>query len=542
MRKFYPSFFLCLALVTPAFSQKPHPKLIVGVVVDQMRYDYLFKYWEKYSPNGFKKLIDQGALFKNAHYNYIPTFTAPGHCSIYTGAFPSVHGIAGNEWLDRNTKKSVYCTIDTTDGSIKPVGTSDKKIGSHSPRRQQVSTLGDELRIFTNFRSKVVGIALKDRSAILPAGHNANGAFWLDGSTGNFITSSFYLPELPTWVKNFNERKLVESYLSKPWNTLLPIEQYTESFADNNRYEGKLGNESLPVFPHNLPEIRKKSGLGIIRETPFGNTLTREMAIAAIEGEGLGKDEITDLLAISFSPPDYIGHHFGPQSIEVEDCYLRLDLELAELLNYLEKNIGKDNFLLFLTADHGAAQNSNYLIDQKIPAGYYSGKTIEDSLTNMLSRRYGQGDWLLGFENEQVYLNRPLILARRMNPDDVENIVARYLETLPHVYKAMPAHQLRLGAASSKMERLAQNGLHPTRSGDVMVIMDFGYMDYSETGTTHGTAFSYDTQIPMLFYGKGIKPGSYYQAADITDIAPTVSSIANIPFPGAAVGKSLEIK
>jgi predicted AlkP superfamily pyrophosphatase or phosphodiesterase len=542
MRKLLSSFSFFLLLTLPTFAQKPHPKLIVGVVVDQMRYDYLYKYWDKYSEGGFKKLVNEGALFKNAHYNYIPTFTAPGHCSIYTGTFPSVHGVAGNEWVDRDSKKAVYCTIDTADGTIKPVGTNDNRVGCHSPRRQMVTTLGDELRIFTNFQSKVVGVALKDRSSILPAGHNANGAYWLDGSSGNFVTSSFFKNELPLWVANFNNLKLVESFLSKPWNTLLPIEKYTESFADNNRYEGSFANETAPVFPHNLPEIRKKTGLGLIRETPFGNTLTKEMALAAINGEELGKDDITDLLAISFSSPDYIGHHFGPQSIEVEDCYLRLDLELAELITYLEKNIGKDNFLLFLSADHGAAQNANYLKDQKIPAGYYDGKVVEDSLKAMLNRRYGQGDWLLSFTNEQVYLNRPLIANRRMNPEEVENNVARYLETLPHVHKALPAHTLRSGAATSKMERLAQNGLHPTRSGDVMVIMEFGFMDYSETGTTHGTAFSYDTQIPLLFYGKGIKPGHYYQAADITDIAPTVSTIANIPLPGGATGKALEIK
>lgn len=536
---FLTSLFFCS---TFGFAQKPHPKLIVGIVVDQMRYDYLYKYWDKYSEGGFKKLVNQGALFKNAHYNYIPTYTAPGHCSIYTGTFPSVHGIAGNEWLDRDAQKKIYCTIDTADGSIKPVGTSDRKVGCHSPRRQMVTTLGDELRMFTNFQSKVVGIALKDRSSILPAGHNASGAYWLDGTSGKFVTSSYYRDELPSWLVIFNKLSLVESYLSKPWNTLLPIEKYTESYADNNRYEGKMSGELAPVFPHNLPEIRKKAGLGLIRETPFGNSLTKDLALAAIEGEELGKDDITDLLAISFSSPDYIGHHFGPQSIEVEDCYLRLDLELADLLTYLEKNIGKDNFLLFLTADHGAAQNANYLKDQKIPAGYYRGQDVEDSLKTMLNRRYGQGDWLLSFMNEQVYLNRPLINSRRMNPDEVENNVARYLETLPNVYKALPGHILRQGAANSKIERLAQNGLHPNRSGDVFVAMNFGYMDYSETGTTHGSTYSYDTQIPLVFYGKGIKPGNYFQAAEITDIAPTISGIANIPLPGAATGKVLELK
>ncbi len=481
-----------------------------------------------------------GAVFKNGHYNYIPTYTAPGHCSIYTGTTPAVHGIAGNDWIDRISGKSIYCTSDSLE--VTPVGTSDKKIAAHSPRRQMVTTIGDELKIFTNFKSKVVGVALKDRSSILPAGHNANGAYWYDNTTGGLVSSSFYVKELPVWVTKFNEKKLADAYLSKPWNTLLPIETYTESFADSNKYEGLFKEEKKPIFPHDLPALRKANGMGLLRETPFGNTFTKEMAIAAIEGEGLGLDNIPDLLAVSFSSPDHIGHKYGPQSVEVEDCYLRLDLEIAALISYLETKVGKDNFLLFLAADHGASQNANYLSDQKIPAGHYKPKEFTDSLKAMMAQRYGAGDWIIGYENDQVYFNRPLMASRRMNPEEVENVVARWIETRPNVHKAIPSHVLRNGAASAKMEQLAQNGLHPFRSGDVTVIMNFGYMEWAETGTTHGTSFTYDTHIPMIFYGKGVKPGEYLQAANIVDIAPTISTIANIPFPGAATGKVLDIK
>jgi hypothetical protein len=453
-----------------------------------------------------------------------------------------VHGIAGNEWLDRKSGKSIYCTIDTADGSVKPLGTTNPKVGAHSPRRQMVTTLGDELRIFSNFHSKVIGVALKDRSSILPAGHNANGAYWFDGKSGNFVSSTFYLKELPQWVKTFNDRKLADSYLSKPWSTLLPIEKYTESAEDNNPYEGLFKGEISPTFPHNLPELKKQIGIEIIRDTPFGNSLTKELAIAAIEGEDLGKDNYPDLLAISFSSTDHIGHQFAPQSIEVEDCYLRLDLEIESLLTYLENKIGKGNFLLFLTADHGAAQNANFLIDHKIPDGHLKVKDLNDSLKGMLKQRYGEGNWVLGVQNNQVYLNRELMASRRMNPDDVESIIARWLETRPNVHQAIPSHILRTGSASSKLELLTQNGLHPYRSGDITIIMDFGFMEWTQTGTTHGTSFAYDTHIPMLFYGMGVKQGEFVQAADIVDIAPTISSLANIPFPGATTGKVLDFK
>lgn len=537
--------FILLGLIysyTALQAQNVKPKLIVGVVVDQMRYDYLYKYYDKYSEGGFKRLMNEGTLCKNAHYNYVPTYTAPGHSSIYTGTTPAVHGIAGNEWYDRNERRTVYCTIDSMNPKTNPVGTTNKKIAAHSAARQLTTTLSDELRMFTGYNGKVISIALKDRSAILPAGHNANGAYWFNNESGGFVSSTYYVKEMPDWMLKFNNRKLADEYLSKPWETLLPIQTYTESASDNNAYEGTFKGETAPVFPHDLPALRKKGDYSLLRDVPFGNTFTLEAAKAAIEGEALGADDITDLLAISLSPPDHIGHKYGPQSIEVEDCYLRLDRELADFITHLDKQVGKGNYHLFLTADHGAAQNPTYMTDYNLPGGYFKTEILEDSLRTMLNTRYGKADWLLDIHNNQVFLNRALMHARKLNPDDVEDIVARWLENQEHIFKAIPAHTLRSGCAQSKIERLVQNGLHPFRSGDVAIVHSFGSMEWEKTGTTHGTSFSYDTHIPILFYGFGVKAGVHMQHADITDIAPTVAAICNIPFPGAASGKVLEIK
>ncbi|MEO8088088.1 MAG: alkaline phosphatase family protein, partial [Bacteroidota bacterium] len=349
------------AKVQPA-NTPAKPKLVVGIVVDQMRYDYLFRFKEKYSEGGFRRLMHDGFLFENANYNYVPTYTAPGHTCIYTGTTPSHNGIISNDWYDRELGKTIGCVWDST---MKPVGTTSIS-GKMSPKNLLCTTVTDELRAASNFKSKVIGIALKDRGAILPAGHSANAAYWHDPYSNNWVTSSYYMAQLPTWAQKFNERKMVDSMLSKPWNTLLPVDSYVESTADDTPYEGLFKGETKPVFPHNLPEI-KKDDEELIRKTPFGNTFTAMFAKAAIEGEQLGKGSNIDFLAISFSSTDYVGHMFGTNAIELEDTYIRLDRDLADLLSYLDNTVGKNNYLLFLTADHGAVANPIYNHDHNLP-------------------------------------------------------------------------------------------------------------------------------------------------------------------------------
>jgi predicted AlkP superfamily pyrophosphatase or phosphodiesterase len=377
------------------------PKLVVGIVVDQMRQEYFYKYQDRYSEGGFKRLLNDGFVMKNAHYNYIPTYTGPGHASVYTGATPATHGIIANDWYVRSLGKSMYCAGDST---VTAVGGSANS-GKISPRNMFSTTISDELRFSTNKRSKVVGIAIKDRGAALPAGHLGD-AYWYDSNTGNFMTSTYYHQELPKWVIDFNNKKLADKYLSQTWETLFPVASYIQSIADNNAFEGPFFGKDNTAFPYNLAELKEDNGgYGLLGTTPFGNSLTWDMAYAAIEGEQLGKRNETDLLAISFSSPDYIGHRFGPTSVEVEDNYLRLDREMEQFLNFLDKEYGKNEYLIFLTADHAVADIVDYMKSENVPAGNFNTRFILTQLRGFTNEKFGEGNWISNFSNEQVFFN-----------------------------------------------------------------------------------------------------------------------------------------
>lgn len=337
------SLFLAILIIccfSSATAQIQRPKLVVGIVVDQMRWDYLYRYYDRYKPNGgFKRLLTQGHTCENTLIPYAPTVTACGHSAIYSGAPPAISGIAGNNWWDRYQERSVYCTEDKT---VKTVGSNNAGAGQQSPRNMLVTTIGDELRLATNFKSKVIGVCIKDRGSILPAGHSANAAYWYDGGSGNFISSDYYMNELPAWVTAFNTRKLVNTYYEKGWQLLYPANSYSQSTADDKTYEATtLGGKT---FPYDLKKYIDKD-FGKISTTPMGNSLTIEFAKAALLNEQLGQDVVTDILAISFSSPDYIGHSYGPNSIESEDGFLRLDKELGELLDFLDSKVGKTQYL-----------------------------------------------------------------------------------------------------------------------------------------------------------------------------------------------------
>jgi predicted AlkP superfamily pyrophosphatase or phosphodiesterase len=533
------SILLLLVFYTSIlFAQKSEkqiaqsPKLIVGIVVDQMRYDYLYKYWDKYGNDGFKKLLREGYNCKNTNFNYMPTFTAPGHASIYTGTTPAIHGIIANEWYVLKDYKKVYCT---EDNSVSTVG-STSAAGKMSPKNMLTTTFGDELRIASNFKSKVIGISLKDRGAILPAGHSANAAYWYDALTGNWITSTFYMQDLPNWVRQFNDSKLAEKYLSQAWNTLLPIEQYTESLADDNPYEEPFKGQAKPVFPHNLPEIKKLQGLDLLRKTPFGNSFTKDFAIETIKNENLGKGPATDVLAISFSSPDYIGHQFGPHSIEVQDNYLRFDKDLAELITFFEKNLGKDNFLLFLTADHGAAQNPSFLTAAKIPAGNFEHGPSFYSLKDFFNKKYGEADWLLNYSNEQIFFNRELIRERGLSLLEMQELAKQHLINFPGIANVYTRNEMLSTFFNWGPAALVQKGYNQQRSGDIVLVLEPGWMEYKKHGTTHGTVYSYDTHIPLLWYGWKVKRGESSEPIFINDIAPTISLMLNISMPNGTTG------
>lgn len=512
------------------------PKLVIGIIVDQMRYDYVYRYYDKFGTGGFRRLMDEGFFCRNTLYNYVPTYTGPGHASVYTGTTPSVHGIVSNDWFSREKNDTVYCV---EDDSTKTVG-ADNFAGKMSPKNLITTTVTDELRYATNFKSKVIGISMKDRGSILPAGHAANAAYWFDAQTGNWITSSYYMNDLPPWVKTFNDKKLAEKYINISWKTLLPIEQYIESTADDVAYEGLFPNETKPVFPHDFPKI-KTAGYELVRRSPWGNSLTKDFALAAIESENLGSDAVPDFLCVSFSSTDYVGHQFGTNAIETEDTYLRLDKDIEELLNHIDSTIGANNVLLFLTADHAAIPNPVYLSDNKIPAGFFDMPLIKDSLAKYMSRQYGDSKFILCVDNNQVYLNHAAITTHKLSVEDVEEDVAAFLMRFKGVASTLTAHALNETEFSIGARALVQKGFYPKRSGDVMIIPDPGLIEWErKTGTTHGSAYTYDTHVPLLWYGWKIKAGSSVKRVEITDIAPTISSMLNMEFPNGCTGKVIE--
>ncbi len=510
------------------------PKLVVGIVVDQMRWDYLYRYQKRYTDGGFKRLLGEGFSCENTMIPYVPSVTAIGHTCIYTGSVPSIHGIAGNNFVKDG--KKVYCT---DDDSVKPVGTTSVA-ALMSPRNLWVSTIGDEMKIASNGRAKVVGVALKDRASILPAGHNPNGAFWFDDQTGCFITSSYYMDHLPKWVEAFNDKRLPEQYLSQKWNTLYPKNTYTESTTDENEYENGIREGVKATLPLNLPELYKKYGYGIIRNTPFGNSLTLDMAKAAIDGEQLGADDETDLLAVSCSSTDYIGHQVGTHAIETEDTYLRLDKAIADFLTYLDSKVGKGNYLVFLSADHGAMNNAAFLQDRRIPAGSWDASATAKKLNHVLAKEYPEaGDIVKTVMNYQVFFNRDVIKSKQLDFDNIKQTVVNVLKEDPSVQYACDMAKASTESIPEEVKSRIINGYNRERSGDVVIILKPNFYAHGMKGTDHGAWNSYDTHIPLVFMGWGIKHGATTKQTFMTDIAPTIAAMLHVQAPNGCVGKSI---
>ncbi|RFZ93046.1 alkaline phosphatase family protein [Mucilaginibacter conchicola] len=523
------------ATVTPS-AALPRPKLVVGLVVDQMRWDYLYRYYDRYQTGGFKRMLNEGFTCENTLIPYIPTVTAAGHTCIYTGSVPSIHGIAGNDFIIQATGKSVYCTDDST---VVAVG-STSKAGKMSPRNMLASTVTDELKFATNFRSKVIGIALKDRGGILPAGHAANAAYWFDDANGSWISSTYYMTDLPAWVKTFNAGKPAEKYLNMDWNTLYPINTYVQSEPDNSpRHEGKFSGAEAPTFPVKTSTLYKGNA-GLIRSTPYGNSMTLDLARAAVEGENLGKNVVTDFLAVSLSSTDYVGHQFGPNSVEAEDTYLRLDKDLAAFFTYLDGKVGKGNYTVFLTADHGAAHNANFLIDHKVPAGIWNDSPVMANINKMIEDKYGVKKGVLSFNNYQVNFNYAEIRKQKVSEDGIKFDVIQYLMTQPEIAYAVDMQRVQEANIPAALKERIQNGYNPEHSGTIQIVLKPGwYSGHGQTGTTHGTWNPYDAHIPLVFMGWGVKHGSLTRETHMTDIAPTVAQLLHIQAPNGNVGTAI---
>jgi len=518
-------------------TQDDNPRLVVGIVVDQMRYDYLTRFDGKYGDAGFKRLIKNGFNCKNNHFNYIPTYTGPGHASVYTGTTPKYHGIISNSWYDKEIKKTIYCVSDTIYSSV---GTDDK-YSRVSPQKMQVSTVTDELRMASQMRGKVIGIAIKDRGAALPAGHSANAAYWFQGKDeGNWVTSTFYMDELPNWVNKFNKSDVAESYF-KTWDTFNDITTYTESGNDLNDFEGNFNGKITATFPYELDKLKDyNKGFDILKSTPYGNSLTTDFALAAIGGEDLGQDSITDFLAVSYSSTDYIGHKFGVNSKEIEDTYIRLDKDIERLLKGLDKKVGQGNYTVFLTADHGAVDVPAYLQSINIPADYFNSSEFKKQLNEFVTKKFKASDLIESISNNQVFLDRSTIALLDLDLADVQEAIVNEIINYKHIDKAYSATTMSSMYFDTGIEALLQKGFNQKRSGDVLYVLGPAVISYGKTGSQHGSGFNYDTHVPLIFYGHGIRKGSSVIRTEVTDVAPTVSALLNISFPNGAIGKPIE--
>lgn len=529
--------FFFTSISSNSFSQKKAPKLMVGIVVDQMCYEYLYRYFDQFSDSGFVKLMQQGTNCKNIHYNYVPTFTGPGHASIYTGTTPNNHGIVANQWFVKETGKSTNCVEDK---SFHTVGSTSSK-GQCSPQKLMVNTITDQLKMTYN-NSKVISISIKDRSAILSGGHLSDGSYWYDKLEGKMITSDYYKSSLPDWVNQFNNQNLPDYLMKSDWTLLNSIENYNASGPDNSPYEHLLAGKLTPTFPYNFSKENKKYSLFTF--LPAANSYLKEFAIKAIENEKLGQDEVTDFLAISFSSTDILGHAFGPQSVEIEDMYLRLDLEIAALLSYLESRIGREEFTLFLTADHAVLPVPQLLIDKKLSGGYLPLSTLMLNLNDKLSTKFG-AKFIQSYQNNNIYLDDATLKLLNVSKDSIQEFIRKEVENWKGVKRVYLSSEIEQQTFPSKWSKMIKNGWVKNRNGDLFIMLEPGYLSiYEDTakgrlGTSHGSAFNYDTQVPLLWYGKNIPSIEVYEKLDITDITTTLAFLLDVSLPNATTGKPI---
>ena len=517
-------------------SDLDKPKLVVSIVVDQMRFDNLDKYKESYSNNGFNRLIREGFNLKNNHFNYVPTVTGPGHSSISTGSTPKTHGIVGNNWFNKKTQKDVYCTTDLNYENLGGNAYSAKM----SPNNLLVNTLGDLNRIENDMNSKTISIAIKDRGSILMGGRKANAAYWFYGKDkGEWVSSKYYMEELPEWVDNFNNSDIVSTYI-REWNTLYDINSYKESRSDDNNFEKSFKGDPSVTFPYDLNKLKHlNDGYDMLKETPFGNNLTTDFAIEAISNEKLGKDQFTDVLTISYSSTDYIGHNFGVDAKETQDAYLRLDLEIERLLYFLDSYVGENEYTLFLTADHGASKIPAYLNSIGIKSQNIEEGTVKNILKDVLFKSYGSNQLISKVMNSQIYLNNEIINSLNLSFNSIEKTIINTLNLLEYIDKVYASEDIINGNFDSGYDLLIQNGYNVLRSGDIIFKLKENVINYGNKGTTHGSGYTYDTHVPLIFFGKKIVQGESNVKTKITDIAPTIAKLLGLKQMSDSTGEVL---
>jgi len=523
-----------------AYLPPDKPALIVGIVVEQLRFDQLERLRDKLSDNGIKRMINEGTFFRNASFDYMLTQSAPGYSTIATGTEPSYHGITSDSWYLPLKNEFIYCTKDV---SVNPVGGSYES-GLHSPANLNASTFADELKTATGKKAKVYSVGIKEYTSIFSGGHAADGVFWYDNTTGTWMSSTYYMKELPAWANDFNALRYSETYLNTTWNLLRQPADYTTCLRDSNKFE--TGFNGLNYFPYDVNKLSRPSGrsstrnYAFLRETPFSDALTTDFAIKLIEKEGLGTDEVTDFLSISYSATDYIGHRFGPSSVESGDAIMRLDKNIETLLTSLNDKIGKRNILVYFTSSHGVSEIPSVMEDTRIPAGYFKQNQALQLLRSYLNAVYGEGDWVRGFTERQVYLNRTLIEDARIPIEDIQKKTARFLIQFSGVASAYPYYAFEANDFGNGHLRRIVNNFSPQRSGDVIVILNPGWVEKEgEQVTNHNSPYEYDCHVPLIWYGWTVNRSTVMRKVNMTDIAATLSSLCRVPYPNACTGEPM---
>jgi predicted AlkP superfamily pyrophosphatase or phosphodiesterase len=536
MKLFLSIFFFSFSVVLNS-QTNTKTKLVVGIVVDQMCYDYLYRFQPHFGDEGFNKFLKNGLNCRNVLYNYVPTYTGPGHASIYTGTTPNNHGIVGNEWYDRSTYSAINCVSDTNSSTIGSIS----QEGKASPVNLKTYTITDQLKL-TYPNSKVIAVSIKDRSAILPGGHLSDGSYWFDYASGTFITSSFFKKELPQWVTTFNSKSNAKTY-SKTWDLLLPKEKY--QCSDESPYEVLIGNKLTPTFPYDFTQMTSsKSNFQYFTISPFANTLLTDFAITALSEENLGSDNQTDFLCISYSTPDIAGHAFGPYSREMEDIYARLDRDIAQLLKTLEDKLGKNNFTAFLTADHAVVPVPQMLIDKKLPGGYLFLNSNLLKLKQLSVSKFN-ADLIEHETNQNVYLNLKRIDSLKLEVEAIADFFANEIKNWKGVKAVFTKDELAESSGNNNWKLMVYRGYEPKRSGEIIFIMEPGFLvkemdsEKAHRGTSHGSSFNYDTHVPLLWYGNKIPARDVFETYEIIDIAPTLTHILNLQRSGAMTGKPI---
>jgi predicted AlkP superfamily pyrophosphatase or phosphodiesterase len=524
-----------------AYIPPDKPRLIVGIVVEQLKFEQLEKFRDRLSENGIKKLINEGTYFRNASFEYMLTQASPGYATIASGAEPSYHGITSDSWFVPLKNELINST---KDNSVNPIGGSFES-GLHSPANFQSSTFSDELSMSSKKKSKIFGVGMSERSAILTAGHSANAAYWFDNTTGTWMSSSYYINNLPSWINDFNAMGYAENMINGTWNYFKSEANYSDCLPDSNKYES--GFNGVGYFPYDLKKIRTKWTLGskkeysLLRETPFANSLTTTFAIKLIQSERLGKDDNTDFVSICYTATDNIGHRFGPSSVEMGDAIFRLDDDISHLLTFLNDSIGKRNVLVYFTSAHGVSEIPQVLENNHIPAGYFQQNQALQLLRTYLNAIYGEGDWVKGYSERQIFLNRTLIEDARLSLDDVQKKVARFLVQFNGVSAAYPYSAFEANDYNNGHLKRIINSFSPQRSGDVIVVLNPGYIEKDgDYVTDHNSPYEFDAHVPLIWYGWTVNRASVARKVNMTDIAATLSSLCKVPFPNACTGEPLQ--